>query len=118
MPPDESSEEFSLPTRPFFSCEEDGFAIVDGGLMQSTLALTAIAPVLKLLVGPGNVFEQRPLKLLGREGDVVSVVCEGGAVVNLDFGDMLARVVRPEGEFLYMAGLEDGNDGRGFMAAR
>jgi hypothetical protein len=110
--------EFDLPARPFFSCEEDGFAIVDGALMHNTLALTAITPALKLVVGPGNVFEQRPVKLLGREGDVVSVECEGGAVVNLDFGDMLARVVRPEGEFLYMAGIEDGNDARGFMAAR
>ena len=113
-----SDVEFDLPARPFFSCEEDGFAIVDGALMHNTLALTAIAPAFKLVVGAGNVFEQRPIKLLGREGDIVSVECEGGIVVNLDFGDMLARVVRPEGEFLYMAGIEDGNDGRGFMAAR
>ena len=111
-------DEFVLPARPFFSCEEDGFSVVDGALMHNTLALTAIEPALKLRVGPGNVFEQRPVKLAGREGDVVSVECEGGVIVHLDFGDMLVRVERPEGEFLYMAGLEAGNDGRGFMSAR
>jgi hypothetical protein len=111
------SDEFTLPARAFFSCEEDGFSIVDGALMRNTLALTAIEPALKLQVGPGNVFEQRPLKLTGREGDVVSVECDGGAVVHLDFAEMLARVQRPDGEFLYMGGLEDGNAGMGFMAA-
>jgi hypothetical protein len=111
-------QEFTLPAKVFFSCEEDGFAIVDGGLMRNTLALTSIEPALKLLVGPGNVFEQRPVKLLGREGDVVSVECDGGTVVHLDFAEMLARVKREDGDFLYMGGLEDGNAGMGFMAAR
>jgi hypothetical protein len=112
------SDEFTLPARAFFSCEEDGLAILDGSLMRSTLALTSIEPALKLLVGPGNVFEQRPVKLGGREGDVVSVECEGGDVVHLDFAEMLVRVQRPDGEFLYMGGLEDGNAGMGFMVAR
>lgn len=111
-------DEFTLPARAFFSCEEDGFSVVDGALMRNTLALTSIEPALKLLVGPGNVFEHRPLKLLTREGDVVSVECEGETVVHLDFAEMLARVVRPDGEFLYMGGLEDGNAGMGFMASR
>ncbi len=113
-----SNSEFVMPARPFFTCEEDGFSIVDGALMRNTLALTSIEPVLKLHVGPGNVFEQRPLKLVGREGDVVKVECEGGIVVHLDFSEMLARIQGPTGDFLYMGGLEDGNEGMGFMAAR
>jgi hypothetical protein len=112
------SYEFTLPTRAFFSCEEDGLTILDGSLMRATLALTSIEPALKLLVAPGNVFEQRPVKLAGREGDVVSVECEGGSVVHLDFAEMLAHVQRPDGDFIYMGGLEDGNAGMGFMAAR
>ncbi len=111
-------DEFTLPVRAFFSCEEDGFSVVDGALMRNTLALASIEPALKLCVGPGNVFEQRPLKLAGRQGDVVSVECDGGVVVHLDFAEMLARVQRNDGEFLYMGGLEDGNSGMGFMAAR
>ena len=111
-------EEFTLPAKAFFSCEDDGFAIVDGGLMRTTLALTSIAPSLKLLVGPGNVFEQRPVKLVKRDGNVVSVECDGGNVVHLDFGEMLAHVQRVDGDFLYMGGLEDGSAGMGFMAAR
>jgi hypothetical protein len=110
--------EFTLPARAFFSCEDDGFSIVDGALMRNTLELTSIEPALKLRVGEGNVFEQRPIKLMAREGDVVSVECEGDVVVHLDFAEMLARVQRPDGDFLYMGGLEDGNAGMGFMAAR
>ena len=111
-------EEFVLPERPLFACDEDGFSIVDGALARGALALVSIEPALKLRVGPGNIFEQRPLKLISREGDVVSVQCEGEVIVRLDFGEMLARVERPDGEFLYMAGLEDGNDGKGFMPVR
>jgi len=36
----------------------------------------------------------------------------------LDFAELTARVRRPEGEFFYMGGLDEGNDGLGFMAAR
>jgi hypothetical protein len=111
-------DEFTLPSRPFFACDEDGFSVVDGSLMKSTLDFLRIEPALKLRVGRGNVFEHRPLKIASRDGDVVSVECEGGVVVRLDFGDMLARVVRPDGEFLYKGGLEDGNDGLGFISAR
>lgn len=111
-------DEFTLPSRPFFACDEDGFTVVDGALMRGTLDFIRIEPALKLEVGPGNVFEHRPVKIASRDGDVVTVECEGGVVVRLDFGDMLARVVRPDGEFLYKGGLEDGNDGLGFISAR
>ena len=107
-----------LPSRPFFACDEDGFSVVDGALMKGTLDFLQIEPVLKLQVGPRNVFEQRPLKIASRDEDVVVVECEGGVTVKLDFGDMLARIERPDGEFLYNGGLEDGNEGLGFIPAR
>ena len=111
-------DEFKLPAKPFFSCDEDGFAVVDGSLMRDPLQITNIQPLLKLRVGEGNVFEQRPVKVAGRDGDVVSVECEDGAIVRLDFGEMAARVQRPEGEYLYMGGLDEGNEGKGFLAPK
>ena len=107
-----------LPNRPLFACDEDGFSVVDGALMKGTVDFLQIEPVLKLQVGPRNIFEYRPLKIASRDGDTVNIECEGGVVVTLDFGDMLARVARPDGEFLYNGGLEDGNEGRGFIPAR
>lgn len=111
-------DEFRLPTKAFFSCEEDGFSVLDGASMRNALALMSIEPVLKLRVGPGNVFETRPIKIAGREGNLVSVECDAGTVVHLDFSEMLARVQRNDGDFVYKGGLEDGNAGLGFMAAR
>ncbi len=110
--------EFKLPAKPFFSCDEDGFAVVDGALMGNALELGNIQPLLQLRVGEGNVFEQRPLKVAGREGDVVSVECEGGVIVHLDFAELAARVQRTDGDYRYMGGLDEGNDGRGFLAPR
>ena len=109
---------FTLPERPFFSCDEDSFSVVDGALMRNATGMGTIQPVLKLQVGPGNVFEQRPLRVARREGDVVSVECANGVTVHLDFSELAARVERPDGQFLYMAGLDEGNKGRGFMAGR
>ena len=109
---------FRLPDHPFFSCEEEGFAVVDGARMRDAAAIGSIAPVLRLDVGPGNVFEQRPRSVIRRVGDVVSVACDAGVTVHLDFGELAARVEGPAGEFVYLGGLDEGNDGRGFLRAR
>ena len=111
-------ELFRLPARPFFSCDEDGFAVIDGALMRSGANIGSIKPELKLAVGASNLFEHRPLRVIGRDGDVVHVACDDGVTVHLDFGSLAARVERADGEFVYMGGLDEGNDGRGFMPAR
>lgn len=110
--------ELKLPAKVFFSCEEDGFSIVDGATVRDMFELANIQPMLRLDVGVGNVFEQRPLKVTSHEGDLVSVECEGGAIVHLDFAEFNARVERSDGVYLYMGDLDEGNDGRGYLAPR
>ena len=109
---------FDLPAKPFFSCDADGFSIVDGALLRNPGGIVNVEPLLTLSVGPNNVFEQRPRKVLGRDGDVVTVECDGGVRVRLDFEALSARKETPEGEFVYRAGLDEGNDGRGWMSYR
>jgi len=110
--------ELKLPAKVFFSCDEDGFSVVDGATIRDMFDLENIQPMIRFDVGDRNLFEQRPLKVASHEGDTVSVECEGGAIVHLDFAEFAARVERPEGMFLYMGGLDEGNDGRGFLAPK
>lgn len=109
-------EAFELPAEPFFSCGEREFAVVDGAEMRTDLS--AAEPVLTLRVGPGNVFEQRPRRVVSNEDGVVVVECDGGETLTLDFNDIAARKSAPDGEFVYRAGLDEGNDGAGWMRAR
>ena len=113
-----TEELFELPMKPFFSCDDDGFVIVDGALMQNTASLFAIEPVLKLLIGSGNIFEQGPRKVVANEDKNVTVECDGDTTVYLDFKALSAKISRPDGDFHYMGGIDEGNDHRGFMAAR
>ena len=109
---------FELPAKPFFSCDEREFAIVDAAQMRSAADLNIVEPVLALRVGSGNVFEQRPRRVVSNEGGVVVVECDGGETLTLDFNDIAARKSAPDGEFVYRAGLDEGNDGAGWMRAR
>lgn len=110
--------ELKLPAKVFFSCDEDGFSVVDGATIRDMFELANIQPMLRLDVGEGNVFEQRPLKVASHDGEFVSVECEGGVIVHLDFAELNARVERPDGVYLYMGDLGEGNDGKGFLAPR
>lgn len=112
-----TEELFELPVKPFFSCDEDGFAVVDGALMETAAALLVVEPVLKLLVGSGNIFEQRPRKVTEHEGTNVTVECDGDTTVYLDFRELSAQVSRPTGVFHYNGGIEEGNDHLGFISA-
>ena len=111
-------ELFQLPEHPFYSCEEDCFLVADGSQMGTAAAILALEPLLKLMVGEGNIFERRPLKVTEKEGLQVSVECAGGESVHIDFDSLTARKTTPDGEFLYRGGLEDGNDGMGYLRAR
>jgi hypothetical protein len=110
-------EVFDLPAKAFFSCERDGFSVTDGSLMSTAAGIISIEPLLKLRVATGNIFEQRPVRMIERVGEIVTVECEGDVTVVLNFGDFAARVKRPDGEFYYKGALDEGNDGLGFMAA-
>ena len=111
-------ELFQLPEHPFYSCEADCFLVADGSQMGTAAAILALEPLLKLMVGEGNVFERRPVQVVEKGGTGVSVECDGGEVVHIDFDALTARKTTPQGEFLYRGGLEDGNDGMGYFPAR
>ena len=111
-------ELFQLPEHPFYSCEEDCFLVADGSQMGTAAAILALEPLLKLMVGEGNIFERRPVKVAEKDGQQVSVECESGEIVHIDFDALTARKTTPKGEFLYRGGLEDGNDGMGYFPAR
>ena len=80
--------------------------------------LASIEPVVTLKVGPGNVFGQRPRMVLGREADVVTVECDDGVRVLLDFRDLATRKRTSQGEYVYRGGLDEGNDGGSWMLYR
>ena len=109
---------FELPAKPFFGCDEDGFVVVDGSEMRTVGAVLSIEPLLKLIVAPGNVFEQRPLRVTDQDAHNVTVECEGGETVYLDFYDLKARKEGPEGEFVYRGPLDEGNDALGIWRGR
>ncbi len=112
------SEFFELPAKPFFSCEEDGFIVADGAQMRTASAILSIEPLLTLRVAPNNVFEQKPLRVIEQNGSRLAVECAGGETVHLDFHELTARKQSSQGSFLYLGGLERGNDGLGFMPAQ
>ena len=112
------SETFQMPAKPFFSCDADCFAVVDGERLGTAAQALAAEPVLKLDVGAGNVFERRPLRVTAHDARYVEVQCDGDETVRLDLREFTAGKTTPDGEFLYCGGLEDANDGLGWIRAR
>ncbi len=111
------TDEIQLPQRPFFSCEEAAFAVVDGDAIRQSLPTGPITPAVTLRVGPGNIFEHRPRRVMEHQGPLVAVECDNDATVYMDFEEGTARTRTPEGDFLYMGGIDEGNDGKGFIRA-
>ena len=111
-------ELFRLPEHPFYSCDEDCFVVADGAQRGDGAFVLSLDPLLTLQVGDGNIFERRPLKVAEKDGARISVECEGSEMVHIDFAALTAGKTTPQGEFLYRGGLEDGNDGMGFIRAR
>ena len=88
---------------------------MDVATIRQDLLGAGVSPVVTLRVGPGNVFEHPPRWVVERRGDVVGVQCDGDTVVYLDFENGSARKRTPQGEFLYMGALDEGNDGKGYI---
>jgi hypothetical protein len=105
-----------LPQHPFFNCESDGFSVIDEAEMQKSLRSGQVTPVLKLQIGPDNIFETRPRRVVSRIGLKVTVQCDDDITVTLDFDAESARKKSPEGEFVYLGGLDEGESGKGWMA--
>ncbi len=86
--------------------------------MGTAAGLAHVEPLCVFSVGPGNVFECAPLRVVGHGNEVVTVQCDGGETVVLDFRELSARKRTPNGEWLYRGGLDEANEGLGFVRAR
>ena len=104
-----------FPARPFFSCTDDEFAVVDQVTMAASLRGGRVEPWTTFRVGEGNVFESRPVRVLDSSAGRVRVECRDAEVL-IDFEDGSARKTTRAGEqFIYMAGLDEADDGRGWL---
>ena len=104
-----------FPERPFFSITDDEFAVVDQATMAASLRGGRVEPWITFRVGAGNVFESRPVRVVDSSAGRVSVECQDAEVL-IDFADESARKTTPAGDqFVYMAGLDEANDGRGWL---
>ncbi len=104
----------SFPQRPFFSCEEGQFLIVDQAQLGAAFKHGA-EPWLSLTVGPDNVMASRPMKVTRHSGMEIDIECRD-AVIKLNLSDESARKVSLDGqEFVYCGGLEEANHGLGWI---
>ena len=103
-----------LPVKPFFSCDETTFRIVDRIRLQQFMTGKE-EPWLTLNVGESNVMHSKPLKVTSHDDFTIEVECETGTVkLNLDSES--ARKVDPAGrEWIYCGGLDEANSGLGWM---
>lgn len=103
-----------IPPQLFFSCEPASFRIVDKSKFSQVLSGKE-DPWLTLSVNETNVMHSRPLRVTAHNGDKIEVECEGGSV-KLDMESESARKVDPAGrEWVYCGGLDEGNEGLGWM---
>ncbi len=104
-----------FPSRPFFSCEKDEFAVIDSSSMASMLHGSAPEAWIRFMVGLDNVVESPPLKVLEHDGKKVRLKCRD-AIVEIDFEDEAARKTSGTGgAFAYMGALDQANDGCGWI---
>ena len=104
-----------FPERPFFSCSEGEFTVVDQATMAASLRGGRVEPWMTFSVAEGNVFESPPVKVLDNSRGRVRVECRDGEVL-IDFDEESARKTTARGQqFVYMAGLDEANDGRGWL---
>ena len=67
-----------LPEKPFFSCSESGFDIVDTQQVKYTTRFGKVEPWMSFKSGPGCIFESRPRSVLAWDHRLVSVECDSG----------------------------------------
>lgn len=103
-----------FPPSPFFSCEENGFRIVDKTRF-SQVVTGKEEPWLTLSVGESNVMHSKPVRVTSHQEFAIEIECEDGAL-KLDIESESARKVDATGrEWVYRGGLEEANQGMGWM---
>ena len=110
-----TTEPEGLPTKPFFHCTPEGLSILDAADANSLLRADSVVPWMVFTKGEGNMIDSTPMKLASRNGDRITVECDG-CTVHIDFDAGSARKVTAEGEFVYMGAIEERNDGMGYIA--
>ena len=109
--------ESDIPEHLVFNCGAEAFSIYDAREAQSLMRSGHGQPWLELRCRPGNVFEGRPLRVVSHSGNKVSVACSDGATVHLDLDNGVAAKELDGTRFRYRGGLEQGNDGLGYIRA-
>ena len=95
-----------FPERPFFSCSDSEFTVVDQATMAASLRGGRVEPWMAFTVAEGNVVESPPVRVLDSSHGRVRIECRDGQV-SIDFYDESARKTAADGEqFVYMAGLD------------
>lgn len=103
----------AIAPRLYYDLSSEGLAILEASERGE-----GYKPMLVLLVGPGNVLEAPPQRAVSVRSGVLSVACADGWVVLLDIAEGTARRKGPLGEEVYDGSLEEGNEGRGWVALR
>ncbi len=103
-----------FPSSPFFSCEDTSFRIVDKARF-SQVVTGKEEPWLTLSVDDSNVMHSRPVRVTSHQDFSIEIECEEGSL-KLDIGSESARKVDSAGrEWVYRGGLEEANQGMGWM---
>ena len=106
-----------LPDRPYFSCEDSEFQVIDQADMAALLRGGTVVPWMKFQVGENNVLESRPVRIVSQLDNVIELEC-ADATLTINFVESTARKAEPGGEtYAYMGGLEDANAGLGWISA-
>ena len=108
-------ENEGLPKKVLFSCTEDEFAIVDAEEAKRTMGYGRTEPWMSFKRGPGNVIETHPKKVVSNQNGVVGVECQDG-IVYIDFYDCTAEKQSGDKKWRYMGGIDQRNDGLGYIA--
>ena len=103
-----------FPKSPFFSCEPGSFRIVDKARFSQVVSGKE-EPWMTLSVDESNVMHSRPVRVASHQDFSIEIECEDGSL-KLDIGSESARKVDPAGqEWVYRGGLEEANEGMGWM---
>lgn len=103
-----------FPSSPFFSCEPSSLRIVDKTRFSQVVSGKE-DPWLTLSVSADNVMHSRPVRVKSHQELDIEIECEEG-LLRLNIESESARKVDSSGkEWVYRGGLEEANEGMGWM---
>ena len=103
-----------MPSQVFFDCSPEGFNILDAASLKASFGRGSPEPWMSFKMGPGNVIETTPKKVVSNSDDVIGVECEDG-VVYIDLYDSTAKKQKDGRQWRYMGGIDRRNDGLGYI---